>query len=161
MKRATLLITALMGMFLASCGTSGGPEGYMASSPNSVIFIDWTNNNNQLTGMLQTTYLDNSLTLHSQSSQLSGVVSGSNVSLTLSLWGFPTQTYVGTISNDQLTLSIPQSNGTLQSVVLTPATTDDYNNVVHSLQATATAQQNAQATAQAISAAQSLCSTAR
>jgi len=149
-----------------SSGNTTSLTGYMAQFTNGVMFIAWTTSDNQLTGSLQETYQDNTLQLHSFNEAITGTISASSISISASLWGI-TQTFVGTLDTNGLTLSLPQQNGSLQVTTFNSATVNNYNAAVSSFtaslqnqQATVTEQQNEQQNVQAIASEQSQLSSA-
>jgi len=156
---------------LTACGSQGSaPGGYLSTSNTHVLFIQWTNNNGQLSGQLQEVYISSSnpMQVQQENEAITGTLNGSQVSLSISVFGF-TKTITGTYDGSTLTLVIPDQNGQLDTVVLQSATVDDYNKAAATFesniagqanQATATAQaqeiqaQNEQATATALQSQQ-------
>lgn len=156
--------------------SSDAPKGYMDSEPSSVLFVQWTEKNGQMSGQLQDVYVssNNSLQTQHDNEAFTGTHDGSNISISTSIFGF-IKTYTGSFNGDTLTLVVPSQDGTLHTLTLHSASVDDYNKAATTLiqtmnqqaaQATATEQiqetdaQNAQATAtvqsglyQAVSAA--------
>ena len=132
--------------------------GYMHVYSNAVEFFQLTNTNGQMSGQEQEAYTTTyaPYTVKNGSSVVSGTYNGSHVTLTFSLFGFPVRSYAGTYDGTNLILTEPDLNGTLNNIQYDPASTQDYNNALSTfeanIQATVTAEQNAQATAAAISA---------
>ena len=155
----------LMSLLFTSCGLPGtAPNSFLSTSNTSIAFIQWTNNNGQLSGQLEEVSLSSNNSLQTQQTHaaFTGTLNGSQVSLNFgSFLGIP-EIITGTFDGNTLTLAIPEQNGQLSSVVFNPASIDDYNKVVSTFEgniaqqannATATVQtqetqaQNQQATA--------------
>lgn len=175
MKRMfiTILIPVFtLTIFLTSCGLPGSaPDGYLSTTSADILFIQWTNNNGQLSGQLQGVYVsaNNPLQVQKIHASFTGTLSGSQISLNFgNFLGIP-DIITGTFDGSTLKLSLPDSNGQIESVVFQGASISDYNNAVASFesnvekeanQATATAQaqeieaQNEQATATTIESEQ-------
>ncbi|WCK57477.1 hypothetical protein PP175_25770 (plasmid) [Aneurinibacillus sp. Ricciae_BoGa-3] len=111
-------------------------EGYLYTQNNIVMFIQWADTNNQLTGQVQETYLDNTNTLHHDSHPFTGSHGKNNLSLMLSKNisnGWSGETWTGNLNGKELELVIP-ANGQLSTVPFTLGTLSDYNQKVSELQ---------------------------
>lgn len=144
---------ALFGSAQASTAVQS-QRGFLATSPQWVQFIHWTETGQQITGYMEIAQLDstNSSGLQSNYMAISGTQSGQDINLSVETVG----TITGTLIDNTLTLVVPQQNGTLANETFYPATVDDYNNALAGLQqsvedtqASATAAAAASAAAQA------------
>lgn len=141
----------LLLFLLSACDSIGDTQhGFLAEGTQGVIFIQFVQNNEQLTGQLQGVYLMNNEQVHSYNEALTGTLSNGQISLSVSWFGIAT-TFTGTYDGSTLILNVPDTNGHLNSIQFQQATVSDYNTAVDSfesnVQATAVAIQNAQATA--------------
>jgi len=111
-----------------------------------------------ITGTEDEVYLGTNTTqVSTQHGDVSGSLSGTQVSIDL-LWSSGNQT--GTLTPGLLVLDVPQSDGTLATVVYRQATVVDYNQAVADVQAAGqAAQAAAQAASQAATAAAPTCTT--
>ncbi len=147
MKR--ILLIFLMSLLLVSCGGVGDTQhGFLAVGTTGVTFIQFVENNGQLTGQLQGVDLMNGQA-HSYNEALTGILANGQISLSVSWFGI-TLTLTGTYDGSTLILNYPDNNGHLIPTTFQPATVSDYNtsvdNFESNVQATAIAVQNAQAT---------------
>jgi len=97
---------------------SGDPS-YFGSGSDWVWFLQWTESGASLTGQFQEVYVtsDNPLKVQSENAPVTGIRSGSDV--TLSVGGpFFGETWTGTLRGNTLTLTVPQRNGLLAAVAL-------------------------------------------
>ncbi len=117
-----------------SLSNSGGNTGntqiansYLAQTGNQIFFLQWSNNNGQLTGQLQEAYAvqGNSTQIRQNSQSFTGTLNGTAVSITFPLSG-SAQTYTGTLSGSTLTLTLPDINGNATNVTMHPASISDY-----------------------------------
>jgi len=155
-----ILLTACSGV--GSQHTNNAPDnpagstqhGYLAIASNGVSFVQFVNNNGQLTGQLQGVDAINRQS-HSYNEALTGTLNNGQISMSVSWFGI-SETFTGTFDGSNLILNFPDSSGYLQSTTFQSATIDDYNNAVSTFeantQATVTAEQNAAATVVVISA---------
>lgn len=126
-------------------------DGWVASFSNGVKFLGWTVTGDTVAGTYSETLLPPTATaLTTDSSSFNGTINGSSVTLTFS-HGFGS-TISGQLASNTLSLSIPQTDGSIQVEVFTPGTTADYNTGVVIVQQQA---QSRQAEAAAIAASQS------
>ncbi len=118
----------------SSTGSLSG--GWLYSYSNAVEFFQLTVNDNQVSGQEQEEYMTDSTppSLQQDSSTVSGIFNGTQVTLTFSVYGFPIRTYAGTYENNALTLTVPNQSGNLQNITYQPASADDYNNAVQRFQ---------------------------
>jgi hypothetical protein len=135
-------------------GAGGNDASYLATGPGRVLYVRWTATGAALTGAID--QVDASTSAAAGTSpveeSLTGVRNDDRVSLTLSEGLGTYKTITGSISGDELTLTLPNSAGILTDTVLRKATADDYNAAVAALGGQA--QQQATANAQATQAAQ-------
>ncbi len=137
-----------------SAGAGGNDASYLATGPGQVLYVRWTATGAALAGAID--QVDASTSAAAGTSpveeSLTGVRHDDRVSLTLSEGLGTYKTITGSISGDELTLTIPNSAGILTDMVLRKATADDFNLAVAALGGRA--QQQASANAQATQAAQ-------
>lgn len=103
---------------------------YFGSGPNWVWFLQWTESRDSLTGQFQEVYVtsDAPLKVQAENAPINGIRNGSDV--TLKVGGpFFGETWTGTLRGNILTLTVPQGNGLLATVVLRNGTVEDYNRV--------------------------------
>jgi hypothetical protein len=153
MKKIMTLV--LVSIALVSCGDTGLTQhGFLARGNTGVTFIQFVENNGQLTGQIQGVDIMNGQA-HPYNETLTGTLNNGQISMSVSFLGIA-ETYTGTFDGSTLTLNFPDSSGHLVSTTFQSATIDDYNKEVNSfetnIQATQTAEQNAEATAVVISA---------
>jgi hypothetical protein len=137
-----------------------GPRGLLGNDATSVVFIQWTETSGgQLSGSVLAVEVANPnqdpYTLTPLSYSLTGIRSGSRVSLTISALS---ATWTGGLYGSDLALDIPQSDGSLETLTMIPGTADDYNRAADTLRSRvasqkAAADQAAQAKAQQQAAA--------
>lgn len=148
--RKSLPFLVLVSLLFTSCGSA--PNSFLSTSNNHVAFIQWTDNNGQLSGQLEEVYLssNNALQVQQTHAAFTGTLTNSQVSLNFgSFFGIP-EIITGTFDGNTLTLALPQSNGQLSSVVFNPSSIDDYNKAVSTFEGNVSQQaSNATATAQA------------
>ena len=139
----------LMSLLFTSCGLPGSaPNSFLSTSNTYVAFIQWTNKNGQLSGQLEEVSLSSNSSLQTQQTHaaFTGTLTGSQISLNFgSFLGIP-EIITGTFDGNTLTLTLPQQNGQLSSIVFDPASINDYNKAVSAFENT-TAQQATNATA--------------
>jgi hypothetical protein len=174
MKRFLSLIgcAGLLGIgFMAGGCGSTAPPGYLAEvhhtgEPAAVVFVQITTQGSHLTGTWDETYLPSGAVQTSAVHlTLSGTESGNSVTIHLSgdIAIFGSATLSGTLSGGTLTLEVPATDGSLNSVALRSSDVAAYNADVAAFQRTATsaqetanaiAEQSASASAQASAVAQ-------
>jgi hypothetical protein len=114
-----------------------GKNGYLHTDDDSATFIQWAKTERQIKGQMQVLDVNRDGKTDSSSYSFEGVFDGDNLSLTFrgrhqtSLEGI---TVTGTLKGDALTLVWPQSNGTLLTQELRPASVAEYNNAAYMLQ---------------------------
>jgi len=113
--------------------TKPGPKpvgtGYLAKGSTTVVFIQWTDENNHLKGTAQETSITGTApTQHLSTSTISVTGQINGTLITLSFNGNNEE--FGTISGNSFTVNFPQSNGTLAPVTFKTATASQYNGVV-------------------------------
>ncbi|SDP30102.1 hypothetical protein SAMN04515671_3632 [Nakamurella panacisegetis] len=125
----------------------------MAHFSNGAKFLGWTVTGETVAGTYsETLLLPGATTLTTDSASFSGTISGSSVTLTFS-HGFGS-TVSGELVGETLSLSIPQTDGTLQVEVYRPGTTADYNAGVQAVQASAAQLQQESASNASVAAEQ-------
>jgi hypothetical protein len=133
----------------SSPSTRQGPPGWLGTSASTVLFLQWTQGSGgALNGSVELVAVQDPTsdpyTVTPASYSVSGVRAGSTVSFTVhGGLGF-TQTWDGQFrGSKELDLNVPQRTGALQTYVLSPATTDGYNNAAGLLQEQVAAQKAA------------------
>jgi hypothetical protein len=112
-------------------------NGYLHTDDDSATFIQWAKAERQIKGQMQVLDVTRDGKTDSSSYSFEGVFDSDNLSLTFrgrhqtSLEGI---TVTGTLKGDALTLVWPQSNGTLLTQELRPASVAEYNDAAHILQ---------------------------
>lgn len=127
---------------------------YMCSGRSSDMLLQWRDSSGDLSGTYENAGLSGQApteTVSSGSGGLSGTVAGTAITLSVGL----SQPLYGTCSGSQLTLNVPQQDGTIQAGTCTQATISQWNNTIASLNGTASSDNNTalQQQAQASSAA--------
>jgi hypothetical protein len=157
MKKPTNILSLLLfcsipmlALLLSACRASNSVNDYLYIDPTSATYLTWTNKDGNLTGVAYETYMSTPAQdkLQSTSAGLSGSQNGATITLTFSYLGLPVQTYTGALNNTQLSITVPQSSGTLQTAVLTQASITDYNYAVTHLQSVVAEKQRAKASQQ-------------
>jgi hypothetical protein len=115
----------------------GRKTGYLHTGDDSATFIQWTKTDRQIKGQMQTLVLNRDGKTNSRSFSFEGVFN--NDKLSLNFWrkgtlSFEGSTITGTHKGDSLTLVWPQSDGTLWTQELRPASVAEYNDAVRKLQ---------------------------
>lgn len=151
------LCLLLLLLLLSACnGVGDSQHGYLATGSGGVIFIQFVQNNEQLTGQLQMVSATNDGHVHSYNVALTGILSNGQISLSASWFGLSIRTVTGTYDGSTLILNYPDNNGHLNPIQFQSATVSYYNSAVDTftsnVQATTVAAQNAQATAEEQSA---------
>jgi len=100
--------------------------GWVAHFSNGAKFLGWTVTGDTVAGTYsETLLLPGATTLTANSASFNGTINGASVTLTFS-HGFGS-TVSGELAGETLSLSIPQTDGTLQVEVYHPGTTADFN----------------------------------
>ena len=111
--------------------------GYLHTDDDSATFIQWAKTDRQIKGQMQVLDVNQDGKTDSSWYSFEGVFDGDNLSLTFRgrqqtfLEG---TTVTGTLKGDALTLVWPQSNGTLLTQALRPASVAEYNDAARILQ---------------------------
>ena len=111
--------------------------GYLHTDDDSATFIQWAKAEREIKGQMQVLDVNRDGKTDSSSYSFEGVFDGDNLSLTFRgrhqtfLEGV---TVTGILKGDALTLVWPQSNGTLLTQELRPASVAEYNDAAHILQ---------------------------
>ena len=154
-----LLVSLMSCLTLVSCFSTSPPDGYLGADTRSVVFIQFTEKNNQLTGNIQGVEETNDIPPQTKSSTeaFTGTQNGSSVTLTVSFFGF-SSSVVGTLNGNTLVLDVPQQDGHLENQTYIGASTQDYNQAVDALRNKVSQEDqqynNTQATATTIQATQ-------
>ena len=109
------------------------PTGMLATAPNGVSFLQWTQSDTMVTGSITEVWTTSAgAAPQHQVLDFTGVLSGNSVTITLSagetINGTPLLT--GQFSSGQFTLTFPAPDGTISTLVFVPGTVGDYNNAV-------------------------------
>jgi len=136
------------------------PGGYLASGSTYVLFIQFTNTNNTLSGewnqaTIITNTVNNMLQVSSFQTNFSAFLNGTQFNLDES-----GRTLAGSYNGNNVTIEFPQQDGTLAPITLTPASIDDYNTAITNLQNTVNQDNQNAADVQATSIALSATATA-
>jgi hypothetical protein len=120
-----------------STGTTSAPpvgSGYLATTPGSVIFIQWNQAGTATSGVAQIVKVEGQApnqTLAVKTAPVSGQINDSNVSV-----DFQGVTEVfGTTTDGGFTLDFPQPDGSLAPVAFKKASAQDYNTALAALKA--------------------------
>jgi predicted nucleic acid-binding Zn-ribbon protein len=122
--------TALLLLCCLGCNslTDRGPQGYLASDKNGVIFIQFAEQGGQLSGQMQFFGAEGRgwKKTEANNASFTGLRDGSNVSLRFAGF-FTDRTINGTLSGDTLSLVLPQPDGRLATVGFRRASVGEYN----------------------------------
>ena len=114
-------------------------KGYLHAEKDGALFLRWTEINGKLNGQMNVFFAQGSRRKSTETSSHSfeGLTDGKNISLnfTGSQWtdGLGGRTWTGTISDSELTLVIPASNGTLSPVKFSAGNVEQYNQAVRNI----------------------------
>ena len=168
MKRVVIFafFCALTLPCVASCGFFAPPDGYLSKTPTSVYYLQFTEQNEHLSGHLQGIDETNTTPPGTQTvtAPFTGIHTGSSITIILTVYLFFHANITGTFKGNTIVLQFPQSDGYLTSETFTGASNDDYNRAVSTLQAHVTRAdvlyQNQQATATTLQNEQQATATA-
>lgn len=167
-----LCIIPLLCLTCISCSDPNNPpDGYLDAGPTYVIFVQFTETGQRLTGHLQVVTEANTVppTTQTASTPFTGTLNGSSVTLVLDKGLGLEASITGKLSGGTLSLMAPTADGHLVNGILKASSMQDYNKAVDALQkkvnqedqqyyngqATATSAQNAaDAASTAVSATQ-------
>ena len=140
-------------------------SGYLALATNGVVFLQWTQSGDTLTGTLTQAYTDpgNPAALKHQNGPFTGVLSGGSVTLNFPQGLGLSTAWSGTLNGDTLILSYSAPDGSLSTLTFGPGTVADYNAALARVQGAAgaaAAQQDAAASAAAADRAQAAAAAA-
>lgn len=146
-KYFALIICVLL---LASCGSAAAHPGQPTPDPaappgnflwvgtNEAIFLAWVNNNGSLSGQTQDARIQTNYNGNQQVNSTHGSFTGtlSNGRVILNFGGFLgySNNITGTYDGTTLTLDFPMTTGNIGSLAFVPATVDDFNTAVGTLQ---------------------------
>ena len=136
------------------------PGNFLYTSSVEAMFLAWVNNNGALSGQTQDAQYGTDSNGNSIVNSTHGSFTGthSNDQVSLNFGGFLgySNTITGTYSNNTLTLHFPTKDGGVGTFVFVPATSDEFNTAVSTMQNTASnANANAAASAATAAAVQS------
>lgn len=136
---------AAVGALSRSDGGQQGLRGWIYQDSTSAVFVQWTRAGNSVQGSMSVANMDSAqaTSVSNQNTAFMGSISGRSVSLSFNALLGLTTTVAGQLNGSSIVLSVPQKDGSLQSIALRPATTADYNTDVSTLQTTASANQQA------------------
>lgn len=150
---ARWIAAIMLGVLLAGCGESPVPSSWVATDGEAAVYIRWVRDGNALSGQLRVARLDG-LEVVNEEVPFSDSVSGSDVVLQLERLLGLTQTITGTVGRDELALSFPQEDGTLEDVVLVAGDVSGFNEGVRELQTEAATNREIQAEIEEVEAAE-------
>lgn len=113
--------------------------GYLYTDQSTAMFLEWARSGSQVDGSVTDAYIDpgNATAVKTDHAGFTGVVSGSDVTLTFAqILGF-SESWSGTISGDSVTLNFTDSAGNLVQAVFHAADTNAYNRALAALQSAA------------------------
>jgi hypothetical protein len=143
--------------------TETNPQpGYLARALNGVVFLQWTRTGDSVAGSLTEAFTNSGdvTKVDHTNGTVSGIISGSSVALTVSSGPLSNPvSWNGTLNGSRLTLSFPNTDGTLNTQYFQPSTIGDYNTAVNKLLGTAADALAQQADARATFAAMDAAST--
>jgi hypothetical protein len=129
-------VAAALLLLCLGCGsfTNRGPQGYIASDKNGVIFIQFAEQGGQLSGQVQFFGIEGRgwKKTGANNASFTGLRDGSSVSLRFAGF-FTDRTINGTLSGDTLSLVLPQQDGRLATVEFRRASVGEYNAEVEKL----------------------------
>lgn len=127
--------------------TESTQHGFLARASNGALFVQWTRTGNTVSGTFSEAFtsISDPTQAQSDSHSFTGVISGSSITLTLDSG----TNLNGTLQGSQLTLSYPNSDGSLQTFAFTPSSVAAYNAAVANVQSSAGQAQTQKAQAQA------------
>jgi hypothetical protein len=125
------------------------PGGYLASSSNYVLFLQFTNTNGMLSGEwneadIVPSTTTNVMQVNPFHTSFSALLNGTQFNLIVN-----GHTYAGSFDGNNVTIEFPQQDGTLAPITLTPASINDYNTAISNLQSTVNQENQNAADAQA------------
>jgi hypothetical protein len=153
LSTAILAVTAvaLVAGVLATTGLLSGSKseqglrGWIYRDSTSAVFVQWTRTGNTVQGSMSVADLDSAedTSVTTYDVAFTGTVGGHSVSLTFTRLLGSATTVAGQLGGSNSVLSLPQSDGSLQSITLHPAATAEYNADLVALRTTANANQQA------------------
>jgi hypothetical protein len=157
--------SALYAAPTATTGSGTGPTtnvnsqpGFLARASNGALFLQWTRSGDSVIGSVVEAYFKppGATQMSHLYKAFTGVVSGSSVALKMSVGALDTpETWNGTLSGSDLTLSLPNQDGTLSTQYFHASTIGDYTSEVANLQVSAEQAQQQLASASATAGASS------
>lgn len=130
-------------------------SGYLAKETGAVVFIQWSQSGNNLSGSAQVEALSGSPPNQSVSTNtisVSGQLEGSTITLSFS---GGTKVF-GTLSGGAFTVNFPQSDGSLAPVTFTAATATQFNQALANLQGNTGSSNQSAAQAETVASEQQL-----
>jgi hypothetical protein len=113
-------------------GAEPGVTTYLCSGSTNDTLLQWRDSTGGLSGTYESAQLSGqapSEQVNSSSGELSGTLNGTAITLSIGL----SQSLYGTLSNGQLTLNVPQSDGTIRAGTCNQSSLSDWNKAVTSL----------------------------
>ena len=127
LSRIAAALGALSALLVAGCG-DGGPRSFVAQADNAALFVEWTRNDDDLTGTLVQTRLsdEDPTQVETDRVPLRGTVDGENVTLELgsTIGG---NNLTGRLDGDTLELTFPGDDGDLQRLEFKEGDQNTYN----------------------------------
>jgi hypothetical protein len=147
MNRLTVSAAICALLFLTGCGSAAslsrgtsspvaasepGVSTYLCSGSTNDMLLQWRDSSGDLSGTYENAQLSGqapSQQVSANNGELSGTLDGSAITLTV---GFSQPLY-GSLSNGQLALNVPQSDGTIQAGTCNQSSLSDWNKAVAAL----------------------------
>lgn len=113
----------------------GPPDGYLATGSGNVMFLQFTEKHNQLTGHAEGTEETNDVPPQTKpyNYAFTGTQDGTSITITFSVFWTSTS-FSGTFNGDTITLNVPQSDGHIANRTFKAASIQQYNSAVDALQ---------------------------
>jgi hypothetical protein len=122
----------------SSGSADGTPHVWVGSSSDSAVLVQLTRQDSSLTGTIdESSAEDDAPTVKPTHLQFTGTVSGTALTLTFTGPLGSQAALSGTLTSDDLSLSVPRPDGSVGQVALRPSTVEHYNELVAALQAAA------------------------
>lgn len=140
MTRFVRRLSAFALLLVVACGLGSGalPSEWVAADGGFAIYLSWTatatgDAADTLAGTIHEVHLVGGQVSASEAA-FTGVRSEANVTLTIDQWLGSSLSITGTVTRDQLTLRLPNPDGSLSETILVPGSIDDHNANVSVLQ---------------------------
>lgn len=109
-----------------------GTATFICSAASYAYLLEWTDNNGNLSGTYDSSAVSGQAPqehVSSSSGDWSGTLNGNTFSLAEGFAGYGQRLY-GTLNGSQLTVNVPQSDGSLQALTCRSGTVADWNRIV-------------------------------